>query len=253
MNYEEIKQWVKGLLVVAVVSEDGDDRDLWQCLYHIFCGVKMYDKMSAEDRKKAESVIKLTKRMFYSKFSVKETKRKEKKKKIFSPDPSSVEKENIKEKSEKTHTHEKKFFVSDFEEREKAFKNACMAFADRFDINVISDFFNYWSLPNKQKTRMRFERRMFFDIEKMLTRWSQNKVTAENETAAIHLGETKKKRSKETKTMEKQQVVAAARIEHDAKWEQEMAETKRNAVSYEEWLALKAKEPTPDPSRGEGE
>lgn len=253
MDCEKIERWAEGLLTVAVVSKEGEEHDIWLLLRHLFIAVKIHDDLQPEEKKKVQQVIKMTKGMFFSKFSVKETKRKEKKKKIFSPDPSSIEKENIKEKSEKTHTHEKKFFVSDFEEREKAFKDACMSFMGRFDINVINDFFNYWSLPNKQKTRMRFERRMFFDIEKMLTRWSQNKVTAENETAAIHLGETKKKRSKEAKSMEEQQVVAAARIEHDAKWEQEMAETKRNAVSYEEWLAMKAKEPTPDPSRGEGE
>lgn len=240
MDYERIEQWAEGLLTVALVSKEGEEHDLWLLLRHLFIAVKIHDELSPEDMKKVQQIIKQTKGMFFSRFSVKETKRKEKKKKILSPDPSSIEKENIKEKSEKTHTHEKEIFVSNFEEREKAFKNACMAFSDRFDSNIINDFFNYWSLPNKQKTRMRFERRMFFDIEKMLTRWSQNKVTAENETAAIHLGETKKRRSKEAKSVEKQQVVAAARIEADTKWEREFAENKSKAITHEEWLAMKA-------------
>lgn len=247
MDYERIEQWAEGLLTVALVSKEGEEHNIWLLLRHLFIAVKIHDELSPEDMKKVQQIIKQTKSMFYSRFSLKETKRKEKKKKYLPPNLSSIEKENIKEKSEKTHTHEKEFFVSDFEEREKAFKDACMSFKDRFDINVINDFFNYWSLPNKQKTRMRFERRMFFDIEKMLTRWSQNKVTAENETAAIHLGETKKKKSKEAKSVEKQQVVAAARIEADTKWERDFAENKSKAVTHEEWLAMKAAQEEKNP------
>ena len=247
MDYEKIEQWAEGLLTVALVSKEGEEHDIWLLLRHLFIAVKIHDELLPEDKKKVQQIIKMTKGMFFSRFSVKETKKKKREIEKNTPTPPIKEKEEKEKDNEKTHNQEKEIFVSNFEEREKAFKNACMAFTNRFDINVISDFFYYWSLPNKQKTRMRFERRTYFDIEKMLTRWAKNHIASDNAAAAIRLDETKKRQSKEAKSVEKQQVVAAARIEADTKWEREFAENKSKAITHEEWLAMKAAQEEKNP------
>lgn len=239
MDYEKIEQWAEGLLTVALVAKEGEEHDIWLLLRHLFIAVKIHDELQLEEKKKVQQIIKMTKGMFFSRFSVKEKEKKKRETEKNTPTPPLKEKEEKEKDNEKTLNQEKENFVSTFGEREKAFKKACMAFKDRFDIDVINDFYFYWSLPNKQKTRMRFERRTYFDIEKMLTRWGKNHIASDNAAAAIRLDETKKRQSKEAKSVEKQQVVAAARIEHDTKWEQEMVETKRNAVSYEEYQEMK--------------
>lgn len=239
MDYEKTEQWAEGLLTVALVSKEGEEHNIWLLLRHLFIAVKIHDDLQPEEKKKVQQIIKMTKGMFFSRFNVKETKKKKREIEKNTPTPSRKEKEEKEKDREKTLSQEKEILLSNFEEREKAFKNACMALKDRFDIGIINDFYYYWSLPNKQKTRMRYERRTYFDIEKMLTRWAKNHFASDNTAAAIRLDETKKRQSKEAKSLEKQQVVAAARVEADTKWEQEMAETKRNAVSYEEYQNMK--------------
>ena len=253
MEFEKIERWAEGLLTVAVVSKEGEEHDIWLLLRHLFIAVKIHDDLQPEEKKKVQQVIKMTKGMFFSKFSVKETKKKKSKNEKNTPTPPIKVKKEIKEKNEKIFNQEKENFSSELDKRKADFHQQCLSYRGRYSDTLLSDFYNYWSESTRKTGKMRFENQKYWNIEKRLARWEQNHFAIDNATAAIRLNETKKRQSKEAKSMEKQQVVAAARIEHDAKWEEEMAETKRNAVSYEEWLALKAKEPTPDPSRGEGE
>ena len=252
MDCEKIERWAEGLLTVAVVSKEGEEHDIWLLLRHLFIAVKIHDDLQPEEKKKVQQVIKMTKGMFFSKFSVKETKKKKSKNEKNTPTPPIKVKKEIKEKNEKTQKKYEEIFSADFETRKEAFRQSCLNLRNCYNDDVLADFFNYWSESTRKTGKMRFENQKYWNIEKRLARWAKNHVASDN-AAAIRLDETKKRQSKEAKSMEEQQVVAAARIEADTKWEQEMAETKRNAVSYEEWLALKAKEPTPDPSRREGE
>lgn len=236
METARIEKWVDDLLTVAVVAEDGEERNVYHCLRHLFTAVKIFDQMTVEEHQKVDKVIKLTKSMFYSKFSLKETKRKAKKQKGLTPTPPSKEKENPKEKSEKTHTHEKEILQSNFEEREAAFKEACMAFKGQYGDSLVIDFFNYYSLPNKSKSKMRFEKTAYFDIGKMLARWAENKVTSEKDIVSTRLLQVKAKETKESKVVEKQQVVATIREEANRRREEELEESKANSVTLDEYL-----------------
>ena len=253
MEFEKIEQWAEGLLTVAVVAKEGEEHDIWLLLRHLFIAVKIHDDLQPEEKKKVQQVIKLTKGMFFSKFSVKDKKTKKEEIKKNTPAPQVKNKEEYKEEKKKTLSKNENEISKDFEARKEAFRQEVFSLRSDYDDDVLKFFFEWATEPNKTKTKMRFESKKYWDTKKRLARWASNYIATNNAAAAIRLNETKKRQSKEAKSMEEQQVVAAARIEHDAKWEQEMAETKRNAVSYEEWLALKAKEPTPDPSRGEGE
>ena len=101
MTYSEIEEWAAGLLTVAVVAKDGEESSVWHCLHHLFSGVKMYDNLSVEERKKAEIVMELTKHMFCTKISLKERKRQRKEKKNPPQPPSYKVKEKTKEKADK--------------------------------------------------------------------------------------------------------------------------------------------------------
>ena len=56
LNIPQIEQWAAGLLTVALVAEEGEESNIYACLHHLFCAVKMYDNLSVEERKKADIV-----------------------------------------------------------------------------------------------------------------------------------------------------------------------------------------------------
>lgn len=60
------------------------------------------------------------------------------------------------------------------EEREIEFKKSVLEFKNNYDIGLLKSFFNYWSEPNKQKTKMKFELQETFDISRRLNTWKNN-------------------------------------------------------------------------------
>lgn len=59
------------------------------------------------------------------------------------------------------------------EERTENFKNEVKKF-NTYDIELLKSFFNYWSEPNSQKTKMKFELQETFDIGRRLATWKNN-------------------------------------------------------------------------------
>ena len=60
------------------------------------------------------------------------------------------------------------------ENRKKKFMQDVAAFTGRYPAQMLTDFFNYWTEPNKSKTKMRFEIERTWSMSLRLTRWAMN-------------------------------------------------------------------------------
>ena len=92
----------------------------------------------------------------------------------------------------------------------------------------MADFFFYWSEAGSDG-RMRFQKERYWNIETRLKRWVKNQYSVADATSALRLKRLKKKEPELT----------AKRDDNNARLEQEIAERKASAVSYEEWLKMK--------------
>ena len=91
----------------------------------------------------------------------------------------------------------------DFDFRKNIFMNDCAAFVEMHGQKMIREFFDYWTEPNKSKTKMRFELEKTWDLSRRLKNWSNNdlkfnkngtansrntKPTVDELAAAVELG-----------------------------------------------------------------
>lgn len=83
--------------------------------------------------------------------------------------PSGQEKGEEKEKAQVQEKEEGK----DIESRKTDFYNSLQGFMSQYSETTISDFFNYWTEPNK-KGNLRFEDQKYFDVGRRLSTWSRN-------------------------------------------------------------------------------
>ncbi len=60
------------------------------------------------------------------------------------------------------------------ENRKKKFMQDVAAFTGRYPAQMLTDFFNYWTEPNKSQTKMRFEIERTWSMSLRLTRWAMN-------------------------------------------------------------------------------
>ena len=122
---------------------------------------------------------------------------------------------------------EKEILSLDADAKE-VFRKECLSFIGQYDEQQVADFYHYWSEASKRGT-MRFQRQKYWDTEKRLKRWCKNRYSSENTAAALRLERLRKKEPEREPERERKQ----------QRLEQEIAERKRNAVSYEEYLRMK--------------
>lgn len=75
-------------------------------------------------------------------------------------------------------------------ERQELFYQALVPFVEKYNAKMIRAFFNYWSEPNKSKTKMKYELEVTWDLSRRLETWEKNEQkfnkgsvkTAENDT-----------------------------------------------------------------------
>lgn len=67
-----------------------------------------------------------------------------------------------------------------FDERTQKFKDELIQFKDKYGVEMLKSFFNYWSEPNQSKTKMRFELQKTWDTSKRLATWSKNESNFNN-------------------------------------------------------------------------
>ncbi len=230
----EFEKWVEDSLRMKGFEYGCDKEQVFLLLRHLLCAVAMYDRLSPYDRKIVDVYQKSFKSFFNSKFSLKERKRNKQRKETSSPYPPTKDKENNKEKEQKNSLSNNKAHDDDFEKRYEAFRQEVFSFSTEYDDNLLCAFFDYFSQENKSRTKMLFESVRFWNTEKRLKKWKESPLSLERENASIRLEETKKRKTKESAPVEKQQVVAAEREAANSKLEQQIIERKKKAVSYEE-------------------
>ena len=239
MNIDEIKCNISHLLEDRGLTREYKEQAVRLLLYHLYVALDIYRYMTLSEKNKAGFWYRTFKNSYRLTGFFKE--RKEKREKKNSPlHPSYKEKETeVKEKEEKTHTHFTRVADLDLEERKKRFLAECQSFGNQYDHKEINKFFTYWSMKGRKGGKMRFEREAYWDTAGCMERWMNNNIAATDEKAMLQLEKTKERAMKAKNTAD-QQAIAAKREEDNARLEREIAERKQGAVSYEEYLKMKA-------------
>lgn len=106
-----------------------------------------------------------------------------------------VHQENEETKPKKT----KEELKNDAERRAKNFYNSLIPYVSTYGKEMVREFYDYWSEPNKSCSRLRFEQEKTWDLGRRLARWSNNnkgfksneykKNRRNNDSAAQRVGE----------------------------------------------------------------
>ena len=236
IDYEKIKRYVSDLLTLSGLDLEGKSA-AGTLLFHAYVAVAMFELMDERERALIKGVQRRMKYFFSSNFNLKERKRKSEKE-ILPPTPLSLEKEN-KEKEEKTREiagREISVPFSDFEVRKNAFRQECWARREKMDVQMLGDFFNYWSDENPKTHRMRFEELRYWNIDSRMARWKTNQFSSENRSAAIRLKKTRQKMAQEQQAEEQTKIAAAEREQKNAEREAKTAQSKQEQMLTEDYI-----------------
>ena len=69
-------------------------------------------------------------------------------------------------------TKQNKTKINNIKDREAKFKKQVFEFANLYSKDLLINFYNYWSEPNKNNTKMQFEYKKCFDIKRRLVTWN---------------------------------------------------------------------------------
>lgn len=236
MDYEKIERYVSDLLTLSGMDLEGKSAGS-TLLFHAYVAVAMFELMDAEERALVKGMQRRMKYFFSSDFNLKERKRKTEKE-ILPPNPLLKEKEN-KEKAEKTREiagREISVPFSDLDARRNEFRQAVWARRDKYEVQMLADFFNYWSDENPKTHKMRFEEQRYWNIDRRLPRWKSNQFSAANVQAAIRLKRTQKQQAAEQTEAEQSQAAAAIREQENAAREAKAEESRQQQMLTEDYI-----------------
>ena len=229
MDQQKIERYVEDLLTVSGILKDGAEQPVWLLLHLLYSAVAMYEQMNPQQRALIAGIQRKLRYFFDAKCDLKERKRKQEKENT-PPHPL------YKEKARKE-TEEKNIYI----EGREAFHQECLSYVNKYDVERLADFYNYWSEVNEKTGKMRFEKERYWNTERRLKRWMNTSYSADNSAAALRLEREKKKTVKHVATTVEQQAIAAKRAADNARLEQEIRERKAKAVSHEEYLKMTGK------------
>ena len=234
MQIEVIERYVDQVLEVNGMVK-GTEEQLRLLLSHLYTAVGMYQLLDKDQKSRIAKVQKQLRHFFYAKCDLKE--RKSKKDKEKTPlHPSIKEKEN-KEKEQKTHTHAERDFLNPLIERKKIFYDECEKLKSRYEPQLVDDFYCYWSEENKKDDKMLYEYEKTWNTAKRMHKWANNPISCAKKAAALRLEKTKQGKKKQPAVEER--AIVAQRDESNEQLFQAIEESKRNAISHEEYLAQK--------------
>ena len=200
-------------------------------LTHAYMAVKMYWAMSPEDRILATEWNRKFRRSFSFKNFLKERKRSTDKGK-FPPHPLYKE---IASKDK----------LQNISVRKMEFWNELLTYEEKYDRQTLLKFYYYWSEQVTGRRKMRLELERSWETEYRLAGWVKRSYQANDEAAALRLERAKGKKAAAGRVLggssAEEQALAAKRADDNEKLEQEIAERKQGAVSYEEYLNMKSK------------
>ena len=229
MDQQKIERYVEDLLTVSGILKDGAEQPVWLLLHHLYSAVAMYELMNPQQRALIAGIQRKLRYFFDAKCDLKERKRKQEKE---NTPPHPLYKEKARKEKE-----EKNIYIAGRE----AFHQECLGYVDKYDVERLADFYNYWSEVNEKTGKMRFEKERYWNTERRLKRWMNTSYSADNSAAALRLEREKKKTVKHVATTVEQQAIAAKRAADNARLEQEIRERKAKAVSHEEYLKMTGK------------
>ena len=227
MDQQKIERYVEDLLTVSGILKDGAEQPVWLLLHHLYSAVAMYELMNPQQRSLIAGIQRKLRYFFDAKCDLKERKRKQEKE---NTPPHPLYKEKARKEKE-----EKNIYI----EGREAFHQECLSYVNKYDVERLADFYNYWSEVNEKTGKMRFEEQRYWNTERRLKRWMNTSYSADNSAAALRLEREKKKTVKHVATTVEQQAIAAKRAADNARLEQEIRERKAKAVSHEEYLKMK--------------
>ena len=232
MELDVIKRYVTDSLTFSGVERKDMEVQVYEALHHLLTAMKLYDLMDADNRAFVSEFVNLRMNHFLNvKISIKTKSRERKRnkeKKIIPPDPLLKEKDK-KEKAENA-------YISVCDAKE-AFRKECFAFEGQYDTQLVTNFYNYYSIVNPRSGRMRFEEETYWDTKQKLDLWVANPISAEIIAAAERAKKSRSKQQKEKSDTKAQQEQAAQREAANARREQEQEAAKAGAVTADEQIA----------------
>ena len=81
--------------------------------------------------------------------------------------------ENDAIREDKIKEDKKKESKPSLETRSLAFKSELVPFKQKYSIDMLKSFYDYWTEPNHSKTKMRYEMEKTFDVDRRLKTWSK--------------------------------------------------------------------------------
>ena len=234
IDHDVIERYVDQLLEVNGIPK-GTEEQLRLLLSHLYTAVSMFQLLDADSKERVSGLMKILNYNFGAKLVLKERKRKKEKEKT--PLHPSIKEKETKEKDEKTNVRAKRNFSAALDERKMAFLLDCQQFIEQYGKQVVDDFFNYWSEEDKPNGKMLFETKRTWNTAKRLYAWANNEYACRTEAARFRLEKAKQGRT--PKSTASDQAAAKEREALETKWEIEREEMKKNAISYEEYLARK--------------
>lgn len=73
-------------------------------------------------------------------------------------------------------------------ERETAFAETLKEYKEKYERQMLLDFFYYWTEPNKSQTKMKFEMEKTWDTARRLRTWERNNINWNKNGSATNRG-----------------------------------------------------------------
>jgi len=235
-EYEKIERYVSNLLTLSGVDLEGKSA-AGTLLFHAYVAVAMFELMNAKERALVKGIQRRMKYFFSVNVNLRERKRKTAKE-ILPPTPLSIEKDN-KEKEENTTLSAGRALslpLSDLEKRQNAFKMEIWNHRGDMDMDMLNDFYYYWTDVNPKTQKMRFEEQRYFSVEKRLQRWKKNEISNSIAASKIRLKRTKKRDEQEQTEASLQQAAASEREQENADREAKAEESRQTQMLTEDYI-----------------
>jgi len=63
--------------------------------------------------------------------------------------------------------------INKIESRSQIFKDSLLEYKNKHQVNMLKEFYNYWTEPNQSKTKMRFELEKTWSLDRRLETWAK--------------------------------------------------------------------------------
>ena len=103
-------------------------------------------------------------------------------------------------------------------------------------MDMLNDFYNYWTDVNPKTKKMRFEEQRYFSVGKRLQRWKKNEISNSIAASRIRLKRTQKQQAAEQTEAEQSQAAAAIREQENAAREAKAEESKQQQMLTEDYI-----------------